>query len=61
MFFTTFPTIFGEHYGFDVGSVGLTYLAGGLGELSATAVGSIMGNQIYHKVRKATFGPPITR
>ncbi|QRD82400.1 synaptic vesicle transporter [Aspergillus flavus] len=28
---TTFPTLFGEHYGFNAGEVGLTYIAQGVG------------------------------
>ncbi|KAM0265575.1 hypothetical protein ACHAQJ_000006 [Trichoderma viride] len=39
MFFTTFPTIFGNIYGFKPGPTGLTYIGGGLGELCATALG----------------------
>jgi hypothetical protein len=50
MFFTTFPTIFGDIYGFEPGPTGLTYIGGGLGELCATALGGWVGNTVYHNV-----------
>lgn len=54
MFFTTFPTIFGDTYGFKPGPTGLTYIGGGLGELCATALGGWVGNAVYHNVRAET-------
>ena len=50
MFFTSFPDIFEGLYGFSVGSVGLTYIAAGTGELMATAFSTWAGNKIYHRV-----------
>ncbi|KAM0466146.1 hypothetical protein ACHAPV_001099 [Trichoderma viride] len=52
MFFTTFPTIFGNIYGFKPGPTGLTYIGGGLGELCATALGGWLGNTVYHNLTK---------
>lgn len=54
MFFTTFPTIFGDLYGFKPGPTGLTYIGGGLGELCATALGGWVGNTVYHNVSAKT-------
>ncbi|KAK4072685.1 uncharacterized protein Triagg1_5730 [Trichoderma aggressivum f. europaeum] len=56
MFFTTFPTIFGEIYGFKPGPTGLTYIGGGLGELCATALGGWVGNTVYHNLTKKNGG-----
>ncbi|KAK4073695.1 hypothetical protein Trihar35433_3169 [Trichoderma harzianum] len=58
MFFTTFPTIFGETYGFKPGPTGLTYIGGGLGELCATALGGWVGNTVYHNLTKKNGGTP---
>ncbi|KAL7951718.1 major facilitator superfamily domain-containing protein [Trichoderma barbatum] len=58
MFFTTFPTIFGEIYGFKPGPTGLTYIGGGLGELCATALGGWVGNTVYHNLTKKNGGIP---
>ncbi|EHK23760.1 uncharacterized protein TRIVIDRAFT_36727 [Trichoderma virens Gv29-8] len=58
MFFTTFPTIFGEIYGFKPGPTGLTYIGGGLGELFATALGGWVGNTVYHNLTKKNGGTP---
>lgn len=50
MFFTTFPTVFSEKYGFGPGATGLTYIGGGIGELSSAVIGGMIGEKIYHKV-----------
>ncbi|KAH8810826.1 major facilitator superfamily domain-containing protein [Xylogone sp. PMI_703] len=56
MFFTSFPSIFGEIYGFKPGATGLTYIAGGLGEITATIVGGLVGNRIYLKLTEKNDG-----
>ncbi|RFU75250.1 hypothetical protein TARUN_6992 [Trichoderma arundinaceum] len=58
MFFTTFPTIFGDIYGFKPGPTGLTYIGGGLGELFATALGGWVGNTVYHNLTKKNGNVP---
>lgn len=55
MFFTTFPTVFSDRYGFGPGATGLTYIGGGLGELSSAMIGGIIGDKIYHGVRPLTY------
>lgn len=50
MFFTTFPTVFGDDYGFSVGTTGLTYIGGGLGEIAAVVFGGYIADRIYHSV-----------
>lgn len=50
-FFTTFPTLFEEQYGFDAGETGLTYLGSGLGELLSAIFMGALGGTIYLKVR----------
>jgi len=50
MFFTTFPTIFSEKYGFGPGATGLTYIGGGLGEITSAIVGGVIGEKIYNSL-----------
>ncbi|EIM88767.1 MFS general substrate transporter [Stereum hirsutum FP-91666 SS1] len=50
MFFTTFPTVFGDEYGFSVGTTGLTYIGGGLGEIAAVVLGGYIADKIYHSL-----------
>ncbi|KAF2103936.1 MFS general substrate transporter [Rhizodiscina lignyota] len=56
MFFTTFPSVFGDIYGFRPGPTGLTYVAGGLGELTATMVGGWLGQRIYLDLTRRNSG-----
>jgi len=34
LLFTTFPTVFQQHYGFSIGIIGLTYVGIGIGLLA---------------------------
>ncbi|KAK5995506.1 MFS transporter cpaT [Cladobotryum mycophilum] len=56
MFFTTFPTVFSDIYGFGPGPTGLTYIGGGLGELMATALAGWVGNTVYHNLTEKSGG-----
>lgn len=49
-FFTTFPTLFEQKYGFGPGATGLTYIGGGLGELLSAVIMGGLGASIYSKV-----------
>lgn len=61
MFFTTFPTVFGDEYGFSVGTTGLTYIGGGLGEIAAVVLGGYIADRIYHSVSVKLFRLPSKR
>ncbi|KAK0482188.1 multidrug resistance protein 4 [Armillaria novae-zelandiae] len=52
LMFTTFPTVFNEIYGFNIGVGGLVYLGIGIGFLTASAFGAKTADQIYHYLAK---------
>ncbi|THU82299.1 multidrug resistance protein 4 [Dendrothele bispora CBS 962.96] len=56
LMFATFPQIFNETYGFDVGIGGLVYLGLGIGFLLATWVGAKWADQTYHYLIKRNGG-----
>jgi hypothetical protein len=47
LMFSTFPTLFGETYGFNAGVGGLAYLGLGIGFLIATFTGAKFADQVY--------------
>jgi MFS family permease len=47
---TTFPELYSNIYGFNSGTGGLSYIALGLGFISAILVGARLGNAMYKKV-----------
>ncbi|KAK7054628.1 hypothetical protein VNI00_003091 [Paramarasmius palmivorus] len=55
-FFTTFPILFEDEYGFSPGSTGLTYLGGGLGELLSAIIMGGIGASIYAKLSAGNGG-----
>ncbi|KAH8817763.1 multidrug resistance protein 4 [Flagelloscypha sp. PMI_526] len=47
LMFSTFPLIFKEHYGFDTGGIGLSYLGVGVGSVIAAVTSSRFGDRLY--------------
>lgn len=56
LMFATFPQLFTDIYGFDVGVGGLAYIGLGVGFFAATLFGAKISNRIYTRVRLHPFG-----
>ena len=51
LMFSTFPQLFTDIYGFNIGTGGLAYIGLGVGFCLAAMVGAKMADVIYNKVR----------
>jgi multidrug resistance protein len=52
LLFTTFPIVFSEQYGFNTGTIGLTYLGMGIGSLIGLVAAGIASDRILKRLAK---------